>query len=115
MSDPGRHVVSRLAKGSVADAARWAEQYTDERHRRLFRVGIRMHAGILEPGKWLEAEARASAVADEIGEHLERPAWSVLLDADILVSRFNQWLKQRRLNLANRQAVGLAMTFPRGR
>ena len=112
LSDPGRHVVSRLAKGSVADAARWAEQYTDERHRRLFRVGIRMHAGILEPGKWLEAEARASAVADEIESHLERPAWSVLLDADILVSRFNQWLKQRRLGLANRQAAGAGDDIP---
>ena len=71
-----------------------------------------MHAGILEPGKWLEAEARASAVADEIESHLERPAWSVLLDADILVSRFNQWLKQRRLGLANRQAAGAGDDIP---
>jgi hypothetical protein len=36
----------------------------------------------------------------------------VLLDADILVSRFNRWLKQRRLGLANRQAAGAGDDIP---
>jgi len=105
LSDPGRHAVSRLAKGSVADAARWAEQYTDERHRKLFKVGIRMHTGIGAPEKWLATEKRAIAVASDIESHLERPAWRLLFDADILMSRFNQWLKQYRSGLANRRDV----------
>lgn len=101
LSDPGRYFRTGLLKGSVADAARWAEQFTNQRHRSLFPVRIRMHAGISDPEKWREAEEKASVVAEQIQAELDRPWWQIIFDLDRLIRRsFRNW-KEFQLDLAN--------------
>ena len=101
LSDPSRFFVTRFAKGSVSDTVRWAEQFTNVRHRSLFKATVRMHTGIIQPKKWSEAEDRAREVARQIEARLERPAWRLLFDADLLVRRFIQWVKVYRVKFVN--------------
>jgi hypothetical protein len=105
LSDPRRYFVTRLAKGSVDDAARWAEQFANERHRNLFKTTLRMHTGIIDPAKWAAAEEQARVVAEQIETRLNRPARYLLADADILVRRFIQHMKDFRTNFANRSGT----------
>ena len=101
LSDPSRFFVTRFAKGSVSDTVRWAEQFTNVRHRSLFKATVRMHTGIIQPKKWSEAEDRAHEVARQIEAQLDRPAWRLLFDADLLVRRFIQWVKVYRVKFVN--------------
>jgi SAM-dependent methyltransferase len=102
LSDPGRFFATRFAKGSVSDTVRWAEHFTNDRHRRLFKVTLRMHTGIVHPKDWSAAEDRAGTVAQKIEARLERPSWRLLPDADLLVRRFIRWGKEYRIKFANR-------------
>jgi hypothetical protein len=106
LSDPGRFFEMRSAKGSVGDAVRWAEQFTNARHRSLFKAPIRMHTGISQPLKWAAAEDRARVVAEEIELRLDRPVWRLLFDADLLLRRCIQLGKGYRLRFANRDWTG---------
>jgi len=102
LSDPGRFFATRFAKGSVNDTVRWAEHFTNDRHRSLFKVTVRMHTGITRPTDWSDAEHRASMVAQQIEARLKRPPWRLLPDADLLVRRFIRWGKEYRIRFANR-------------
>ncbi len=105
LSDPGRFFEMRAAKGSVSDAARWAEQFANARHRKLFKATIRMHTAISDPTKWTAAEERASVVAEQIEARLNLPTWRLLSNADLLVRRCMQYGKSSRLRFANRGAT----------
>jgi hypothetical protein len=112
LSDPRRYFVTRLAKGSVVDAARWAEQFANERHRSLFKATVRMHSGILETAKWVATEERARLVAEQIETRLNLPARYLLADADILVRRFIQRMKAFRTKFANRSDASVSKGAP---
>jgi len=101
LSDPGRFFDMRAAKGSVSDAARWAEQFANARHRSLFKATIRMHTGTSDPAKWAAAQERASAVAEQIEARLNLPMWQLLSNADLLMRRCIQHGKTSRLRFAN--------------
>jgi hypothetical protein len=110
LSDPRRYLRTGLAKRSVRDALRWAEQSTNERHRSLFPVRIRMHAGISHPEKWREAEQKAAVVVEQIQSELNRPWWRIGLDFDRLLRRSAGRWKESRLALANGRAGASGLT-----
>jgi len=102
LSDPNSSSSTGLRKGSVADAALWAEQYANARHRRLLDFRVRMHTGIRDHEAWNRAEKSAEQVASAINARLRRPAWRLLLSPDSSVLR--RMLRReldRRLAAAN--------------
>jgi hypothetical protein len=101
LSDPGRFFDLRTAKGSVSDTVRWAEQFTNARHRSLFKATIRMHAGVSQLSDWAAAQERARAVAEAIESCLAWPAWRLMLDPDLLIRRLIYRGKGYRLQFAN--------------
>jgi hypothetical protein len=102
LSDPGHLIPTKLRKGSVADAALWAERYANPRHRRLFDLSLRMHAGIRNQEAWNRAEKSAEQVANVIKARLRRPAWRLLLSPDwSFVYRMLRRELERRLAAAN--------------
>lgn len=108
LTDPRRFIEfeMRFAKGSVRDTVRWAEQFTNLRHQKLFTTAIRLHTGISDPQRWAEVEARARGVVDEVVEHLNRSARQLLFDADLLPRRLVRSAKWLRLKLANPHLSG---------
>ncbi len=114
LSDPSRFFEKRFAKGSVRDTVRWAEQFTNLRHQKLFTTAIRLHAGISEPQRWAKVEARARCVVDEVMQRLNRPARQLLFDADLLPRRLVRLAKWLRLKLANPHLSGRDLAVAKG-
>jgi hypothetical protein len=101
LSDPWRFFEMRFAKGSVTDTVRWAEQFTNGRHVKLFDTAIRIHTGIIHPELWDSVERRARTVVQEIEARLNWPIWKLLFDADLIPRRIVRRTKELRLRLAN--------------
>jgi hypothetical protein len=106
LTDPSRLSEERFAKGSVRDAVRWAEQFTNLQHQKLFATAIRLHTGISDPQRWAAVEARARRVVEEVTERLNRPARQLLFDTDLLSLRLVRSAKWLRLKLANPHLSG---------
>lgn len=107
LSDAKRTIPTQWRKGSVAHVAEWAEQFANDRHRRLFSVPIRIHAGLDDEAVLTEAEADAARVAEAVQQMLSRPTLELLrsgdpglyrrvvrrgLDANIMLERNNSVL-----------------------
>jgi SAM-dependent methyltransferase len=101
LSDPWRFLETRFAKGSVRDTVRWAEQFANLRHQKLFTTPIRLHTGFSHPERWAEVEVRARRVVEEVAQLLDRPARQLLFEADLLSRRIVRSTKWLRLKLAN--------------
>jgi hypothetical protein len=79
VSDATRFFVTGFRKGSVEDAADWAEQFANHRHRGLFPIPVRMHTGISDPAAWAAAERRAKPVVKKIRRRMARPIWRLAI------------------------------------
>jgi hypothetical protein len=101
LSDPDRFFEMGFSKGSVKEVIRWAELFTDKRHRKLFDETIRMHSGISDVARWTETERRAADVAREIQKGLNTRSWRLIFDADMLVRRLIRRAKNYQLDFAN--------------
>jgi hypothetical protein len=77
VSDASRFFVTGFRKGSVEDVSDWAEQFANNRHRALFPIPVRMHAGITDPVAWKAAERRAEPVVAQIRQRMARPMWQL--------------------------------------
>ncbi len=117
LSDPSHYFRTGFRKGSVKDAATWAEQFANERHRALFDHTIRMHTGMSRPDLWSKTTTAADRVADAIKARLAIPTWRLLMPPSaILLRRAYRQAFDRQLRLANRspatspaQAFGLRL------
>ncbi|HVZ18019.1 MAG TPA: hypothetical protein VG897_12925, partial [Terriglobales bacterium] len=78
LSDLAHFFRTGFRKGSVDDAAVWAEQFASKRHRMLFDHVVRMHTGMRDHKAWETAEKEAAEVASAIKEKLATP-WTTLL------------------------------------
>ena len=101
LSDPDRFFEMGFSKGSIKDVIRWAELFTDKRHRKLFDATIRMHTGISDTARWTTTESRAANVAREIQNGLNTRSRRLIFDADILVRRLIRRAKNYQLKFAN--------------
>jgi hypothetical protein len=103
LSDPDRFFEMGFTKGCVKDVVRWAEQFTNNRHRKLFNATIRMHTGMSDVAGWADAEKRADRVAREIKDGLRTPSWRLIFDTDMLVRRLFRRASNFQLKFANRR------------
>jgi hypothetical protein len=103
LSNPGRHFLTGFRKGSIDDVVTWAEQFTDTRHRSLFRRQVRLHVGIQNASLWAEAERKAAAVAEAIENKLKRSSWSLFMQREmgLLTRRSIRRARDRKLAQAN--------------
>jgi len=102
LSDPSHYFRTGFRKGSIKDAAAWAEQSTSKRHRLLFDRTIRMHTGIKNERIWNQAECQANLVASSIKNALALP-FSYLLwrGSPQAGRRLIRLVQDKRLELAN--------------
>ena len=77
VSDASRFFVTGFRKGSVEDVSDWAEQFANNRHRALFPIPVKMHAGITDAAAWREAERRAAPVVAKVRQRMARPMWKL--------------------------------------
>jgi hypothetical protein len=105
LSDPARHFLTGFRKGSIDDVVTWAEQFTDSRHRSLFRRQLRLHVGIQNASLWAEAERKAAAVASAIENKLKRSSWSLFMRREMGL------LSRRSLRRAQDQKLARANDF----
>jgi len=102
LSDLSHFFRTSFRKGSVEDAANWAEQFASNRHRKLFDRVSRMHTGFRDHQAWKQAEKEAEVVASEIKERLNLPIFK--LSAQSSIRRLIRISLDQRLRLANRRA-----------
>lgn len=102
LSDLKHFFNTSFSKGSVVDAANWAEQFASDRHRTLFDHVIRMHTGMRDRDAWQKAEAEASCVVAAIKARLALP-WKTLIatQSQALIRRIIRWNLDRRLVFEN--------------
>jgi hypothetical protein len=79
VSDASRRMPTTLRKGSLRDVVVWAEQFANDRHRRLFEIPIKLHMGAMTPACWATAEAEAASVAHAIQCELNTSTFALLL------------------------------------
>jgi hypothetical protein len=79
VSDATRRMPTNFRKGSLRDVVVWAEQFANDRHRRLFDVPIKLHVGVMTPACWAAAEAEAASVAHVIRRELNTSTFALLL------------------------------------
>jgi hypothetical protein len=105
LSDLAHFFGTTFKKGSIKDAASWAEQFANSRHRMLFDRVIRMHAGIQDEFAWKQAETDAEKVASAIKNRLFAPTssllWSRSSNIDTMVRRLIRKILDFRLDKAN--------------
>ena len=104
LSDPGHHFRTGFRKSSVDDVVTWAEQFTDLRHRRLFRREVRMHTGIKTPAWWIEAGQKAAQVARAVERRMKRGTWLLIKSGewDLVRRRSIRYVQDRRLRTSER-------------
>lgn len=68
MSGLSRVVGTVCAKGSVEGVAAWAEVGANQRHRKLIRHRIRLHAGPISEPTWATTEAESDKVVDAVAK-----------------------------------------------
>lgn len=73
LSGPEHLLYYRNHKGSLGEAAAWAEFNANLRHRKLIAAEIRLHCISIDPVKWLPVEVRARQVVDSILRILATP------------------------------------------
>lgn len=109
LSDLAHFFDTTFRKGSVDDAAKWAEQFASERHRTLFEHVVRMHTGMHDTAAWQKAEAEADEVASAIKAKLGAPGWTLLAKgSQAWIRRLIRWNLDRRLEAENTGGGALA-------
>ena len=83
---------TRTRKGAVDDVADWAESNTDERHRLLAKVPIRIHTGSMTETAWSMASKESSRVIDAVLSELGRGSLSVFFHSPIRLLR--RWVRR---------------------
>lgn len=108
LSDLAHFFDTGFRKGSVEDAAKWAEQFASTRHRMLFDHVVRMHTGMRDPDAWRKTEAEAGRVVAAIKAKLEVPWWSLLTSgSQAWIRRLLRWNLDRRLVAENETSGAL--------
>jgi len=102
LSEPEHFFRTGFRKGSVDDAVSWAEQFTNSRHRQLFRHVIKMHTGLAAAQDWIRVEEEADAVAHQIQARLRLSTWRLLFTCNrALAPRLLRLGQDHRLAAAN--------------
>jgi hypothetical protein len=105
VSDAARFFMTGFRKGSIEDVSDWAEQFANERHRALFPIPVKMHAGVTDPAAWREAERRATPVVAKVRERMARPFWR-------LISSKGSGFTRRLWRVSQEQELARANGFP---
>jgi hypothetical protein len=105
VSDATRFFVTGFRKGSIEDTSCWAEQFANTRHRALFPIPVKMHAGITDARAWAVAERRAKPVVEKIRSRMARPTWRLAKSRDSALTR-------RLWRISQDQELAKANGFP---
>ena len=113
LSDERRHFRTGFRKGSIDDVVTWAEQFTDSRHRSLFRGSLRLHVGMQNASLWAEAERKAAGVAGAIENGLKRSSWFLFMQREtgLLSRRGIRHAEDRKLAQANGFRASVPFAF----
>lgn len=102
LSDPGRLFLTGFRKESIDDTIVWAEQFTNNRHRKFFNATVRMHTGSCDTEAWNEATRKAEKIADIINMRLALSTWRLLItNSAALPRRIIRWGRDYELQQAN--------------
>lgn len=103
LSDPSHAFKTGFKKASVEHTVTWAEQFTDERHRRLFDYTVRMHVGVRDQAAWSNAARAAEIAASTIKQELKVSTLALMWRrSPRLVRRLIRYSHKKRLLVANR-------------